>query len=156
MEKNLKNEFKNLCRYRYYYQPYKLELHDLLAVFESLYTIDTVITDLPVDYLGDLWNGACWVAPNNGSDISNWMEKSYMSAFHNGATVVGLVPARTETTWWHNYCRYADVYFLQGRMKFGLEDMQPVPCAVVVFSPECLTREPQTTYLSMSNLDLDS
>jgi len=36
-----------------------------------------------------------------------------------GATVVCLVPARTDTDWWHRYAIRGEIRFLKGRLKFG-------------------------------------
>jgi hypothetical protein len=53
-----------------------------------------------------------------------------------GETVVCLVPARTDTGWWWEHCRYGEVRFLRGRVRFGGERSgAPFPSAVVVFDP---------------------
>ena len=47
-----------------------------------------------------------------------------------------LVPARTDTKYWHDYVMKAEmVFFIKGRLKFGdSENSAPFPSAVVVFS----------------------
>lgn len=63
------------------------------------------------------------------------MKKAYESAL-NGALVVCLVPARTDTAWWHDYAMKGDIYFVRGRLKFGgCKDSAPFPNAVVTFNP---------------------
>ena len=54
-----------------------------------------------------------------------------------GATVVCLVPARTDTRWWHNYCmKSAEVRFLTRRLTFeGAGNKATFPAAIVVFKP---------------------
>ena len=49
--------------------------------------------------------------------------------------MVMLIPARTDTKYWHQYVMRADeVYFVKGRLKFGdSENSAPFPSAVVVF-----------------------
>lgn len=71
--------------------------------------------------------------PPYGRTIGLWMRKAYTSA-QEGATVVCLVPARTDTAWWHEYAMRGEVRFLRGRLKFGgHKNSAPFPSAVVVF-----------------------
>src|SRR5262249_23314025 len=56
------------------------------------------------DGLAQVWNGVCWCNPPYGRTIAAWMRKAYESA-RAGATVVCLVPARTDTKWWHAYAQ---------------------------------------------------
>lgn len=85
------------------------------------------------DGLAQEWAGVCWMNPPYGRAISDWMQKAYESA-QAGATVVCLVPARTDTDWWWDYARHGEVRFLHGRLKFGdAESGAPFPSAVVVF-----------------------
>ena len=51
------------------------------------------------DGLKEEWKGLCWMNPPYGREIGKWMKKAYESALA-GATVVCLVPARTDTAWW--------------------------------------------------------
>ena len=65
--------------------------------------------------------------------IGKWMKKAYESSLH-GATVVCLVPARTDTAWWHDYAMKGNIEFIRGRLKFGSsKNSAPFPSAVVVF-----------------------
>lgn len=79
------------------------------------------------------WEGTCWMNPPYGDEIAEWIQKAYESVA-NGATVVCLVPARVDTAWWWDYCRFGEIRFLRGRLKFGSGDTgAPFPSAVVVF-----------------------
>ena len=79
------------------------------------------------------WTGKCWMNPPYGRDIKEWMKKAYESSL-NGATVVCLVPARTDTAWWHDYSVKGNIEFIRGRLKFGgSKNSAPFPSAVVVF-----------------------
>lgn len=50
-----------------------------------------------------------------------------------GLTVVALVPARTDTAWWHDSCIMHEVRFIRGRLKFGnSKNSAPFPSAVIV------------------------
>lgn len=87
------------------------------------------------DGLAQAWSGSCWMNPPYGREIGAWIEKAYRSGRH-GATVVCLVPARTDTKWWHDYCTKGEVTYLKGRLKFGnAKSCAPFPSAVVVFRP---------------------
>jgi len=73
--------------------------------------------------------------PPYGRGIVAWMQKAYESS-QQGATVVCLVPARTDTRWWHHYAKQGEIRFLQGRLKFsGSQNSAPFPSAIIVFRP---------------------
>jgi len=62
------------------------------------------------------------------------MRKAYESHLA-GATVVCLVPARTDTRWWHDYAMKGRIEFIRGRLKFGnAKNSAPFPSALVIFS----------------------
>lgn len=88
------------------------------------------------DGLAQEWAPArCWMNPPYGREIGKWMRKAYEES-RRGATVVCLVPARTDTAWWHTYAMKGSVTFLRGRLKFGTATSgAPFPSAVVVFHP---------------------
>ncbi len=89
------------------------------------------------DGLSQDWTGVCWMNPPYGRDIGKWVEKAHKSAIEHGATVVCLLPARTDTRWWQNFCLDAqEVHFIKGRLKFGdAKNSAPFPSALVVFRP---------------------
>lgn len=85
------------------------------------------------------WQGVCWMNPPYGRAIKDWVKKAYESAL-NGATVVCLLPARTDTAWWHDYCVKGSIEFIRGRLKFGgSKNSAPFPSAVVVFGKNAPT-----------------
>ena len=85
------------------------------------------------DSLEKEWGGTCWMNPPYGRKIGDWMKKAYESS-KNGATVVCLVPARTDTAWWHDYAMKGEIRFIRGRLKFGGSKWNaPFPSAVVIF-----------------------
>lgn len=71
-----------------------------------------------IDGLKQEWIGTCWMNPPYGHEIGKWMQKAYKSSLA-GATVVCLVPARTDTAWWHDYAMKGKIEFIRGRLKFG-------------------------------------
>lgn len=77
------------------------------------------------------WN-ACWMNPPFG-DSGVWVEKAYKESL-KGATVVCLLPARTNTNWWHDYCMKGEIRFIRGRPIFkGRQHELPQTLAIVVF-----------------------
>jgi phage N-6-adenine-methyltransferase len=89
------------------------------------------------DGLSEEWSGICWMNPPYGRKIGKWLKKAYESSQAHGATVVCLIPARTDTAWWHDYVMKAsEIRFVRGRLKFGgVTNSAPFPNAVVVFRP---------------------
>jgi phage N-6-adenine-methyltransferase len=76
-----------------------------------------------------------WMNPPYGRAIGLWMKKAYKSA-QLGATVVCLVPSRTDTRWWHKYVMKAEIRLLPGRIQFGnAKASAPFPSAIVIFRP---------------------
>ena len=71
------------------------------------------------DSLSQVWSGKCWMNPPYGRTIGVWVKKAYESSLC-GATVVCLVPSRTDVAWWHEYAMLADeIRFIRGRLKFS-------------------------------------
>jgi site-specific DNA-methyltransferase (adenine-specific) len=74
-----------------------------------------------------------WLNPPYGRVIKDWMRKASEVA-SGGGTVVCLVPARTDTKWWHDYCINAyEIRYIRGRLKFGgQKNSAPFPSALVI------------------------
>lgn len=86
-----------------------------------------------MDGLAQEWTGVCWMNPPYGRGIGAWMKKASEAA-QAGAKVVCLVPARTDTAWWHDCAAKGDVTFIRGRLKVGdAKNSAPFPSALVVF-----------------------
>lgn len=87
-----------------------------------------------IDGLAQQWHGSCYMNPPYGRGIGAWVKKAYESAASGAATVVCLVPARTDTGWWWQYAQLGEVRLLPGRLKFGgAKSGAPFPSAVVIF-----------------------
>jgi phage N-6-adenine-methyltransferase len=88
------------------------------------------------DGLRQEWRGVCWMNPPYGREIGRWVTKA-LHASREGAAVVALVPARTDTAWWHSaVMAAAEVRLVRGRLRFGdASHAAPFPSAVVVFRP---------------------
>lgn len=67
------------------------------------------------------------------SEISKWIKKGYEEHL-KGKTIVFLIPSRTDTRWWHDYCMKGEIRFIKGRLKFGdAKNSAPFPSAIVIF-----------------------
>lgn len=83
-----------------------------------------------IDGLKQDWNlGWCWMNPPYGREIGKWVAKA------SQYNCVCLLPARTDTRWFHDYIYHkAEIRFLKGRIKFGnAKSGAPFPSMVVVF-----------------------
>jgi len=83
------------------------------------------------------WISVAWMNPPYGRVIARWVKKA-LDETHRGVTVVCLLPARTDTKWWHDYVmNAAEIRLVKGRLKFGGHvNSAPFPSAVVIFRPE--------------------
>lgn len=91
-----------------------------------------------IDGLKQEWSPyRCWMNPPYGKNIVYWIKKAHHES-ERGALVVCLIPARTDTKWWHEYVmRSSEVRFISGRLNFGHEKQSaPFPSCVVIFYPE--------------------
>ena len=82
------------------------------------------------------WGGfTSFVNPPYGRGIDKWIQKGFEESQKEGTKVVMLIPARTDTKYWHKFVMKAsEVYFVKGRLKFGdSKNCAPFPSAVVVF-----------------------
>lgn len=77
------------------------------------------------------WAGTVWCNPPYGRGVGEWVKKAYES----DATVVMLLPARTDTKWFHDYIYHkSEIRFIKGRLKFGgCKNSAPFPSMVVIF-----------------------
>jgi phage N-6-adenine-methyltransferase len=89
---------------------------------------------LQMDWTG---YGTVWMNPPYGRVIGDWIEKAWRESRH-GATVVCLLPARTDTSWFHDYCLKGEIRFLRGRLSFDdyRQGRCPFPSMIVIFRPQ--------------------
>ena len=80
------------------------------------------------------WDYICWMNPPYGREIVEWVKKAYEVSL-SGNIVVCLLPARTDTKWWHDYVMKAhEIRFIKGRLKFGdAKNSAPFPSCIVIF-----------------------
>lgn len=100
------------------------------AKCEKHYTIED-------DGLKQNWEGnSVFCNPPYGKDISSWVEKCSEESKKENTNVVMLIPARTDTRYFHNhiYKKTKEIRFIKGRLKFGdSKNSAPFPSMVVVF-----------------------
>ena len=116
------------------------------AVFDELnrefgFTLDVAATeanakcprfyDRAQDGLKQPWDGVCWCNPPYGREIAKWVKR----AAEVSCTVVMLIPARTDTVWFHDYIYgKAEIRFVRGRLRFsGAKVNAPFPSMIVIF-----------------------
>jgi phage N-6-adenine-methyltransferase len=94
------------------------------------------------DGLAQTWDGVVWCNPPYGRQIGKWVRKGWESA-QAGATVVMLIPARTDTRWFHEFILgKTEIRYLRGRVKFGGgKNSAPFPSAIVIFRGEGVTSQ---------------
>lgn len=93
--------------------------------------------DFQVDGLTSDWGGSNFVNPPYGRALPLWVKKAF-DEWKKGKTVVMLIPSRTDTRWWHDYCMQAtEIRFIKGRLKFDDQaNSAPFPSAIIVFRQE--------------------
>lgn len=88
--------------------------------------------------------------PPYGRHIHEWVRKAYEESQKPGTVVCMLIPARTDTTYWHDYIlngKADEVRFIKGRLKFtdeegNAKDPAPFPSALVIWRGPDLAKKP--------------
>lgn len=84
--------------------------------------------------LSKSWGGeVVFCNPPYGRELPKWVRKCHEESKH--AVVVMLIPARTDTSYFHDYIYgKAEVRFIRGRLRFGnAKFTAPFPSMVVIF-----------------------
>lgn len=88
------------------------------------------------DGLSKNWCGhRVFCNPPYGRDLPKWAKKAYEESRKPETLVVMLVPARTDTRWFHEFIYgKSEIRFIRGRIKFvGATQPAPFPSMIVVF-----------------------
>ncbi len=85
--------------------------------------------------LAQSWKGErVFMNPPYGREIGKWISKAWRSGLEEDTVVVCLLPARTDTRWFHRYCTKGTIWFIKGRLKFGgHKTSAPFPSMIVIF-----------------------
>ena len=83
-------------------------------------------------------NETVFCNPPYGKKISDWVKKCYNEHMKHNITVVMLIPARTDTRYFHDYIyNQAEIRFLKGRIKFlqngKILSSAPFPSMIVIW-----------------------
>ena len=117
------------------------------AKTEKFFTIED-------DGLSQEWTETTFMNPPYGREIKKWVKKAYEESL-KGTVVVCLIPARTDTSYWHEYIfeKACEIRFVKGRIKFGdSEQGAPFPSAVVVFNDHN-AKDQRHTYMTTQRFD---
>ncbi len=82
------------------------------------------------------WVGVCWCNPPYGRDIGKWVYRAAWQSSWNSSTVVCLLPARTDTRWFHEHVMGVahEVRLVKGRIVFeGSTAGAPFPSMVAIY-----------------------
>lgn len=88
------------------------------------------------DGLKQNWGGHnVFCNPPYGRKIKDWVRKTYEESLKPNTTVVMLIPARTDTSYFHDYIYgKAEIRFIRGRLKFGnAKNSAPFPSMIVIY-----------------------
>jgi site-specific DNA-methyltransferase (adenine-specific) len=91
------------------------------------------------DGLKQDWQGhTVFCNPPYGKVLKQWVKKCYEESLKLNTKVVMLIPARTDTSYFHDYIyNKAEIRFIRGRLKFGnSKNSAPFPSMVVIFNKE--------------------
>ena len=89
------------------------------------------------DGLSKSWGGEIvFCNPPYGRELPQWVEKCRAESRH--ATIVMLIPARTDTRWFHEYIyHHAEIRFVKGRLKFNDgKTAAPFPSMIVIYKQQ--------------------
>lgn len=91
------------------------------------------------------WFGRCWMNPPYGRKLLHWVRRAYEQSRKDGVVVACLLPARTDTRFFHKFCTKGEVYLIEGRVLFeqdgkpilnektGRPQPAPFPSMIVIF-----------------------
>lgn len=100
------------------------------AKCSDFYTID-------IDGLTQNWGGRrVFCNPPYGRAIRDWVRKCAQESRKPGTVVVALLPARTDTGWFHDYIyqKAKEIRFVRGRLHFNESaNAAPFPSMIVIF-----------------------
>lgn len=99
------------------------------------------------DGLSQEWTETTFMNPPYGREIKKWVKKAFEESL-KGTVVVCLIPARTDTSYWHDYIfnNACEIRFIRRRIKFGDSKTDaPFPSAIVIFNHKNASETPYVT-----------
>lgn len=128
------------------------------SVFDELdkefnFTLDTAANDSNAkcskyftaldDGLRQDWsNNIVFCNPPYGKQLKDWVRKAYEESLKPNTLVVLLIPARTDTKYFHDFILgKASIRFIKGRLKFGdSKNAAPFPSMIIIYNSKELTK----------------
>ena len=130
------------CTPQKFYDDLNQEFHFVADVAATEQTKKAQFYYTPeTDGLNNSWDfgGAVFCNPPYGKDMKKWIKKAFDEA-KKGIKIVLLIPARTDTSYFHDYIYgKAEIRFIRGRLKFTDENGQeqgtaPFPSMLVIYN----------------------
>lgn len=104
------------------------------------------------DGLSQCWRGeTVFCNPPYGKETGDWIKRCYIHSVVDCGTAVMLIPARTDTKWFHDYIYNkpnVEIRFIKGRLKFGgSKNSAPFPSMIAVFRHNEVQKSEDINYL---------
>lgn len=101
----------------------------------GMYRVDLRTGDIVNGLIQDWGGQRVYCNPPYGRTVGDWVEKAAKESRKENTIVVMLLPARTDTKWFHKYIYgRATIRFIRGRLKFGgSKNSAPFPSMIVIF-----------------------
>lgn len=138
----LSSKDMNWCTPQDFFDTLNQEFHFALDAAATDKTAKCPLYFTPeTDGLKSSWDvhGAVFCNPPYGREIGKWVRKAYEEA-QKGTTIVLLIPARTDTSYFHEYIYgKAELRFIRGRLRFtdsdgNPADPAPFPSMLVIYN----------------------
>lgn len=146
----LSSKNMNWCTPQKFFDKLNAEFHFILDVAATKQTAKCANFFTPeTDGLSQSWDygGSVFCNPPYGREIASWVRKAYEESKKTNHPIVLLIPARTDTSYFHDYIYgKAEIRFIRGRLKFTDKDGNgnapaPFPSMVVVYNSREKTNE---------------
>ena len=109
----------------------------MYVLYQRMLSVKITLHQQIMDQSKNGWG--VWCNPPYGKDIEAWVKKaSYEIKQDYCNFIVMLIPARTDTKWFHNYVLpYSKIFYIKGRIKFGSnKGSAPFPSLLAIYFKE--------------------
>ncbi len=89
------------------------------------------------DGLTQDWKGVCWMNPPFNNALKKWVIKARDESIKHKSLICCLIPVRSNTIWWKNVCKDAEIRFIIGEVNFNdLERGLWLPMCLMIFGTD--------------------
>lgn len=89
------------------------------------------------DALKQNWIGNCWMNPPFSRQLNKWVKKARQDSKKFGGTKVCLIPVRSNTMWWKEVIKDAEIRFIIGEVNFNNEERGLwLPMCILIFGEQ--------------------